>query len=75
MPDELMIKPHTNGAVEEARAELERARARMVVAAQALRDDLSGMTRWRGWVGRHPYGALAAGLAFGIWLGRKGRRK
>jgi ElaB/YqjD/DUF883 family membrane-anchored ribosome-binding protein len=75
MPDELSTKHAMNRAVEQARVELERSRAQVVVAAQALRDDLSGMTRWRGWVARHPYAALAGALAVGIWLGRKSGRQ
>lgn len=75
MADELSTQLAVTDELAKARADLARSRAQVVVAAEALRDDLSGLTQWRSWVARRPYAALGIAFGLGIWLGTMGRRK
>lgn len=75
MPNELATRERNgNSPLALARLELEQSRARVMVAADALRDDLKRMTRWKGWVAQNPYVALAGGFITGLVLGTLGRR-
>ncbi len=75
MADKLSTQLVVTDELAKARAELARSRAQVVVAAEALRDDLSGLTQWKSWVARRPYAALGIAFGLGVWLGKMGRRK
>jgi hypothetical protein len=56
----------------DARAELERSRARVEASVTALRDEVDRRRDWRGWVRQRPGLFLAGALALGFLWGRAG---
>ncbi|MBX7117014.1 MAG: hypothetical protein K1X64_22025 [Myxococcaceae bacterium] len=75
MAGELSTQLAVTDELAKARADLARSRAQVVVAAEALRDDLSVLTQWKTWAARRPYAALGIAFGVGVWLGTMGRRK
>jgi len=56
---------------DEARAEIERARAQIQSSVMALRQEVHRVVEWRGWVRQRPGLCLGAAFAIGFYLGSR----
>ena len=58
-------------SVDEARAEIERARAQIQSSVLALRQEVGKVVEWRGWIRQRPGLCLGAAFAIGFYLGSR----
>ena len=56
-------------ALQETEAEVERSRERLAASLGALREEITDLADWRGWVRRRPEAFVAGAFALGFLVG------